>query len=58
MTVEYLMMCGMEWVLDGWEPVRCRSPEYISGFLVTGHQPMLAKVDIDVNVGDHVVVDI
>ena len=48
----------MEWVLDGWEPVRCRSPEYISGFLVTGHQPMLAKVDIDVDVGDQVVVDI
>ena len=48
----------MEWVLDCWEPVRCQSPEYISGFLVTGHQLMLAKVDIVVNVGDQVVVDI
>lgn len=48
----------MEWVLDCWEPVRCRSPEYISVFLVIGHQPMLAKVDIDVEVGDQVVVDI
>ena len=48
----------MEWVLDCWEPVLCRSPEYISGFLVTGHQPMLAKVDIEVDVADQVVVDI